>query len=112
MANQKKLPPRGSKPDVPNAVEQGLQKLGMSFSRPARIAALDIGESEAAVKRIDLDNASLDMVNAAVIDLKGTMSKAAARASERTGNTYTTESSTALTASNAILIFAVVTRTS
>lgn len=97
---------------VVNTVLGDTTILGVSVSRPNRIAALGVGESESAVKRIDLDNASLDMVNAAVVDLKGTMSKAAARAAERTGHSYTTESSTAFTASNAILVFAVVTRTS
>lgn len=111
MSAAKQSKRRTTKPEQ-STVLGDTTKLGMSVSRPNRIAALGVGESESAVKRIDLDNASLDMVNAAVVDLKGTMSKAAARAAERTGYSYTTESSTAFTASNAILVFAVVTRTS
>jgi len=81
-------------------------------SRPNRISLLDIFESESMAQRLPMLGATAEKISASTAAVKGIMSKAAERASERTGNTYTTETVTSLTRSNDILVIAVVTRTS
>lgn len=83
----------------------------VSDSRPNRIAALEVGQSESAVIRLSLEEAVDVDVQATINDLKSTMSKAAVRAAERTGYTYMTESGTTLTSTGGIIVFSVVTRT-
>jgi hypothetical protein len=76
-----------------------------------RIAALDIGDSVSAVRRLDFDGTTKDEIETVKLNLKSTLSKAAVRAAGRSGNTYRTEAIETLTTSGDVLVVAVVTRT-
>lgn len=108
----KKQPPAQSKSQSTAPASPPPIRAQHADSRPNRIALLDIGESESMAQRIPMRDATAERITASTTAVKGNMSKAAERACERTGNTYTTETVTSLTRSNDVLVITVVTRTS
>lgn len=65
----------------------------------------------AEAKRLIVDDTTRQEIDDAIASLKSTMSKAASRASDRTGHKYMTEVGQFFTRFNDIIVTAVVTRT-
>lgn len=83
-----------------------------SNSRASRLSNLAEGESMSEAVRIPLDQATHTKIRETAVKVKGVFSRAITTASERTGQTYKSESVQALAQSGDILIIQVVTRMS
>ncbi len=79
-------------------------------SRPNKIAALEIGDSDAMAVRIDFDTQTKEAIDNAVNLLKSNMGKAADTAAKRSGNKYITEIGKFFTRSGDIVVVSTVTR--
>jgi hypothetical protein len=100
---------RPAKPRKPRAVAP--QRM-YPESRVNRMCTLEVGESEAASRRLEFgDVQDGETVQGELEVLRSTISKAAQVASKRSGHTYTTETGQFFTRSNDIVLVAVATRT-
>ena len=82
-----------------------------SVSLPARIAALEIGQTCSESQFLDFDTTSRASFEQSVKALRSTMSKAVARATSRTGNTYITVTGDHRTRDGDMIVVATAVRT-
>lgn len=103
---------KSAKPAAAPASTDAAQAAGHANSRPNRIAALDVGQSVAEATRFAFDAATKEDIKACLTNLRGTMTKAAHLATQRSGHEFTTDTFTSLTYSGDIMVVGVVTRIS
>lgn len=108
MSNQTK---KSSKPATGKAKPEtkAMQRVHPD-SRSNKIANLEVGESYAEAHRINPEDVAMEVIEVRTTNLRSTMGKAAARANERTGNSYTTELGGYVTNGKAYIVCATVTR--
>lgn len=82
-----------------------------STSLPARIASLEVGQCCSESQFHNFDTTSKASLEQSVKSLRSTMSKAVARASSRTGNTYITVTGDHRTRDGDIIVVATAVRT-
>lgn len=86
-------------------------KVTHSLSLPARMAALDIGQTCSESQFLNFDSTDKAAFEQSIKALRSTMSKAASRATSRTGNTYITVTGDHRTRDGDIIVVATVVRT-